>query len=42
MAILFLGNAAGCATIIGVGVWKRAQHCRVEGRESPEPHFVEV
>jgi hypothetical protein len=42
MAILFLGNAAGCAAIIGVGVWKRAQHRCVEGRESPEPQFVEV
>lgn len=42
MAALFLGNAAGCATIIGVGLWKRARHRYVDGRESPEPHFVEV
>jgi hypothetical protein len=42
MAILFLCNAAGCATIIGVGAWKRARHRRVEGRETPVPHFVEI
>ena len=44
MAILFLGNALGCATIIGVGAWKRARHRRAEGLESPEAHgyFVEI
>ena len=44
MAILFCGNAVGCAAIIGVGAWKRAQHRRAEGRESPERHgdFVEI
>ncbi len=26
MALLFLGNAIGCASIIAIGVWKRAQH----------------
>ena len=44
MAVLFLGNAVGCAAIIGVGAWKRARHRRAEGRGSPEPHddFVEI
>ena len=42
MAILFLCNAAGCATIIGVGAWQRARHRRVEGRKTPVPHFVEI
>jgi hypothetical protein len=42
MALLFLGNAAGCAAIIGVGLWKRARHRSIDGRESPEPQFVEV
>src|SRR5215831_6892432 len=42
MAVLFLGNAAGCATIIGVGLWKRVRHRCVDGGENPEPHFVEV
>jgi hypothetical protein len=44
MAILFLGNAVGCAAIIGVGVWKRARHRRAKVQESSEPHgdFVEI
>jgi hypothetical protein len=42
MAVLFLGNAAGCATIIGVALWKRARHRWVDGQQRLEPHFVEV
>jgi hypothetical protein len=44
MAVLFLGNAVGCAAIIGVGAWKRARHRRAERQGSPEPHddFVEI
>jgi hypothetical protein len=26
MALVFLGNAAGCAAILLVGAWKRSQH----------------
>jgi hypothetical protein len=26
MACVFLGNAAGCAAILLIGAWKRAQH----------------
>jgi hypothetical protein len=42
MAVLFLGNAAGCATIIGVALWKRARHRCADRQESSEPLFVEV
>jgi hypothetical protein len=26
MAVIFLGNAVGCAIILLVGAWKRSQH----------------
>lgn len=34
MAALFLGNAAGCAAILLVGAWKRAQHRSERAQEA--------
>jgi len=37
MAVLFLGNAIGCAAVIGVGVWKRTRHRREGQQAAPSP-----
>jgi hypothetical protein len=42
MAVVFLGNWAGCAAIILVALWRRARHRRSGAKRLPAPQDHET